>query len=107
MSENPQQNLINPDGTIKMPEAQVAPPPTFGEGRVRTSFNITKDDLVTKIKNKTAELIDLCQEAKKEALAREDKNQEWKGETARLYAQAQTEYESAGHWAVKGATAHL
>lgn len=83
----------------------VAPPPTLGEGRVRIDFNVAKDDLVTLLKKKTAELIDLCEEAKKAALAREDKNDWWKQKTAREYSQAQTEYESAGHWAVKGATA--
>ena len=84
---------------------QVAPMPTLGESRVRVSFNTHNDDLVTIIKQKTAELIDLCEEAKKAALARDDKNDWWKNKTAREYSQAQTEYESAAHWAVKGATA--
>jgi hypothetical protein len=88
-----------------MTEQNVAPMPTLGESRVRVSFNTNNDDLVTMIKQKTAELIDLCESAKKAAIAREDKNDWWKNKTAREYSQAQTEYESAGHWAVKGATA--
>lgn len=83
----------------------VAPAPTLGEERVRISFNTNKDDLVTLIKKKTAELIDLCETAKQYAMVRDDKNLNWKNKTAREYSQAQTEYESAAHWAVKGATA--
>jgi hypothetical protein len=83
----------------------VAPAPTLGEERVRVSFNTNKSDLVTLIKQKTAELIDLCEQAKQEALNRDDKNDHWKEKTAREYDKALDEYESAAHWAVKGATA--
>jgi hypothetical protein len=83
----------------------VAPAPTLGEERVRISFNTQKSDLVTLIKQKTAELIDLCEQAKREARNRTDKNDNWKAKTEREFDKAQEEYESAAHWAVKGATA--
>lgn len=64
---------------------------TIGEKRVRTDFNTTNSDVVAQIKQKTAELINLC-----ETLKEKD------GRAASI---AQTEYESAAHWAVKAATA--
>lgn len=64
---------------------------TLGEYRVRVTFNPSKSDIVSQIKQKTAELIDLVDTLK-------DKD-------ARLVALAQTEFESAAGWAVKAATA--
>lgn len=64
---------------------------TTGEQRVRTAFNPSQDGIVDQIKQKTAELINLCEELK-------DKD-------PRLASLAMTEYESAGMWAVKAATA--
>ncbi len=64
---------------------------TIGEKRVRTDFNVSSDDLVTKIKNKSAELIDIVEEIK--------------AKDPRLAALAQTHYEDAAMWAVKLATA--
>ncbi len=64
---------------------------TVGEQRVRTDFNVNGSDLVTQIKQKSAELIDLC-----ETLKVKD---------GRLASLAQTSYEEAGMWAVKAATA--
>lgn len=64
---------------------------TVGEQRVRTSFNVSGSDEVTRIKNATAELIDLC-----EGLKSKD---------GRLASLAQTTYEEAAMWAVKAATA--
>lgn len=64
---------------------------TIGEKRVRTEFNPSKDGIVDQIKQKTAELINLC-----ETLKEKD---------ARLAATAQTAYEDAAMWAVKAATA--
>jgi hypothetical protein len=64
---------------------------TIGEQRVRTTFNPSQDDVVSQIKQKTAELINLC-----ETLKEKD---------GRLASVAQTEYESAAMWAVKAATA--
>lgn len=64
---------------------------TVGEDRVRTKFNPSADSAIDKIKQKTAELIDLC-----EGLKSKD---------ARLASLAQTHYEDAAMWAVKAATA--
>jgi hypothetical protein len=66
---------------------------TIGEQRVRVSFNVKNDNLVTELKIKTAELIDIC-----EALKKQD---------ARLASLAQTSYEEAAMWAVKAATTSL
>lgn len=64
---------------------------TIGEDRVRTQFNPSNDSLVDQIKQKSAELIDLC-----EGLKAKD---------PRLASLAQTHYEDAAMWAVKAATA--
>jgi hypothetical protein len=63
---------------------------TIGEDRVRIKFNPSADGMVDKIKQKSAELIDLC-----ETLKEKD---------ARLAALAQTHFEDAAMWAVKAAT---
>jgi hypothetical protein len=64
---------------------------TVGETRVRTDFNVSGDSTVDKIKQKTAELINLC-----EGLKTKD---------ARTASIAQTEFETAAMYAVKAATA--
>jgi len=64
---------------------------TLGEDRVRVKFNPSADGIVDQIKQKTAELIDLCETIK-------DKD-------PRLVALAMTHYEDAAMWAVKAATA--
>lgn len=64
---------------------------TIGEQRVRTEFNPSKDDVVSQIKQKSAELINLCEELK--------------AKDGRLASLAQTTYEEAAMWAVKAATA--
>ena len=64
---------------------------TIGESRVRTTFNPSADGTVDQIKQKTAELINLCEELK--------------GKDGRLASLAQTSYEEAAMWAVKAATA--
>lgn len=64
---------------------------TLGQKRVRTSFNPSTENMVDVIKQKTAELIDLCEEIR-------DKD-------PRLVSLAQTHYEDAAMWAVKAATA--
>ncbi len=90
------------------PTNTVAPAPTLGESRVRTKFNVSDDKTqrsnVDAIKQESASLIDFCETGKQETLAREDKNQGWKNETARLWSLAQTAYEEAAMWAVKAAT---
>lgn len=69
---------------------------TLGESRVRTSFNPANASLVDSIKQKTAELIDLVNNI--------DNKDGSVGEFIRIKSLAMTEYESAGHWAVKAAT---
>lgn len=63
---------------------------SIGEDRVRTKFNLSADSLVDQIKQKSAELIDLCEDLKRK--------------DARLASMAQTSYEEAAMWAVKAAT---
>jgi hypothetical protein len=64
---------------------------TIGEKRVRTEFNPSSDSTVDQIKQKTAELINLCETIKEK--------------DPRLASLAQTSYEEAAMWAVKAATA--
>ena len=63
---------------------------TIGEERVRVRFNPEESGNVQLIKQKTAELIDLCEE--------------FKSLNPRIAAIAQTTYEDAAMWAVKAAT---
>ena len=63
---------------------------SLGAERVRETFNPSKDDMVTKLKRYTADLIDLCEELKHVE--------------PRLASLAQTAYEEAAMWAVKAAT---
>ncbi len=63
----------------------------IGEYRVRANFNPSEDNIVDQIKQKTAELINMCEQLK--------------NKDARLASLAQTEYENAAMWAVKAATA--
>lgn len=70
---------------------------TFGEKRVRANFNPSNDSVVDQIKSKTAELIDLCESTKKAHPS----------EQSRVLSLAQTAYEEAAMWAVKGATANI
>jgi hypothetical protein len=64
---------------------------SLGEKRVRTGFNVSGSSIVDEIKQKSAELINLC-----ELLKEKD---------GRLASLAQTSYEEAAMWAVKAATA--
>jgi hypothetical protein len=72
---------------------------SLGEDRVRIKFNPTANDLVSEIKQKAAELIDLCEEAKNSTPGTRER-----GEEARLWALAQTGFEDGAMWAVKAAT---
>lgn len=81
---------------------------TVGEQRVRTSFNPSQTDTVAKIKQKSAELINLCEELKVSKVKSGEislEEQLNKGEFLRLVSLAQTAYEEAAMWAVKAATA--
>lgn len=64
---------------------------TIGETRVRTDFNPSNNSTIDLIKQKSAELINLCEELKEK--------------DARLASLAQKSYEEAAMWAVKAATA--
>ena len=64
---------------------------TLGEERVITTFNPSQKPEVNFIKERTAELIDYCEQIKLP-------NPRWA-------ALAQTAYEEAAMWAVKAATA--
>ena len=81
---------------------------TVGEQRVRTSFNPSQTDVVAQIKQKSAELINLCEELKVSKITSGEVSLEEqlnKGEFLRLVSLAQTSYEEAAMWAVKAATA--
>ena len=67
---------------------------TIGEKRVRTSFNVSNDNFVHRIKNETASLINQIDSLKDSS----------EPEKIRLISLAQTAYEEAAMWAVKAAT---
>jgi len=65
---------------------------TEGEWRVGVTFNPSNNEWVDEVKRATAELIDLLEEMKS------------KSNDPRSLAKAQTDYEQAAMWAVKGIT---
>jgi hypothetical protein len=67
---------------------------TIGEKRVRTSFNVSNDNFIDRIKNETASLINQLDSLKDGS----------EPEKFRLISLAQTAYEEAAMWAVKAAT---
>lgn len=69
---------------------------SIGQDRVRIKFNPSDNTTVSQIKQKSAELIDLCDKLKGEGSA--------DGEHQRLWSLAMTHYEDAAMWAVKAAT---
>ena len=71
---------------------------TIGEQRVRTSFNPSQTNGVDVLKQKSAELINLCEDLKPKD------GSMMSGEKARLISLAQTAYEEAAMWAVKAVT---
>lgn len=85
---------------------------TLGERRVRTNFNPANTGIVDQIKQKSAELIDICAAIKNDDAVSEQGStmnpgdfHAAYGEKHRLLALAQTAYEEAAMWAVKAATA--
>lgn len=68
---------------------------TLGQMRVRAKFNPSESPVVTAIKEKTAELIDLVEHGRADTTL---------SEKHRLISLAQTAYEEAAMWAVKAAT---
>lgn len=75
------------------------PAGSLGASRVREDFNPSKNDLVTKIKRYSADLIDLCNDESGKIGGRPGD-----GEAIRLWSLAMTHYEDAAMWAVKAAT---
>ncbi len=73
------------------------PAGSLGAQRVREDFNPSKNDLVTRIKRYTADLIDIC-------VTEQDKAAQYENEERRLWSLAMTHYEEAAMWAVKAAT---
>jgi len=71
---------------------------SIGEDRVRIKFNPSDDSLVAQIKQKSAELINLCEKMKDGVQS---------NEKIRCCSLAQTHYEDAAMWAVKAATAEV
>jgi hypothetical protein len=71
---------------------------SLGEDRVRVKFNPSDNSLVSQIKQKTAELIDLCEQYRRTPGINDNP------EIVRLLALAQTHYETAVMYAVKAAT---
>jgi len=63
---------------------------SIGTDRVRLSFNPSGDSMVDRLKKKTAELIDLCEELK--------------AKEPRLAQLAQNRFKEAAMWATKAAT---
>lgn len=72
---------------------------TLGEKRVRTTFNPSSDDIVQKIKDNSADLINMVS-----MINYSKDDAETTRERARLVALALTNYEQAAMWAVKAAT---
>ena len=70
---------------------------TLGQRRVKADFNPAKNDLVDQIKNKSAELIDLCEQMR----LNQGGDIIFSGEKHRLISIAQTEIETACMYAVK------
>lgn len=73
---------------------------TIGEQRVRTDFNVGGDNYIDLLKIKSAELIDLVNEAASKPSWDDATLGEWK----RLKSLAMTAYEEAAMYAVKAAT---
>lgn len=69
---------------------------SLGEDRVRVKFNPSQTTLVDQIKQKSAELIDLCQDLKGAPVEN--------SERARCASLAQTYFETGAMYAVKAAT---
>jgi len=76
-------------------EAQTGREMTYGEKAVGLTFNPSGDVKVQLIKQKYAELIDVCNDLRTEA---------GQGEKGRLLSVAITEAQGAQMWAVKGIT---
>jgi hypothetical protein len=81
-----------------MNTTETSNPKSLGECRVRVEFNPSAVGNVNFIKEKSAELINVCDDLKPK------EGEEVFPEKLRLIALAQTAYEEAAMWAVKAAT---
>lgn len=70
---------------------------TLGQRRVKAEFNPAKNDLVSQIKNKSAELIDLLESMRSAGTQAEKAS----GEKHRIISLAQTNIETACMYGVK------
>ena len=77
---------------------------TLGEQRVRVNFNPSQVDLVSQIKQKSAELINVIDSLKEKWHDEHPGASVAPGEMLRSISLAQTAYEEAAMWAVKAAT---
>ena len=73
---------------------------TLGEKRVRVEFNSSNDEYIHLLKQKSAELIDLVNQAASHPNWDDETLKEW----LRLKALAMTSFEEGAMWAVKAAT---
>ena len=73
---------------------------TLGEKRVRVEFNVNNDEYIHLLKQKSAELINLVDQATNRPSWNDETLREW----LRLKALAMTSIEEAAMWAVKAAT---
>ena len=73
---------------------------TLGEKRVRVEFNVNNDEYIHLLKQKSAELINLVDQAVNHPSWDDETLREW----LRLKALAMTSIEEAAMWAVKAAT---
>lgn len=94
--------------TQELQETIAQPQHTFGQNLVRVGLHHKQDHIVTKIKMKTAELIDLLEVVKKDSAAQTyvttDAEMNVHIDTVRLTHEAQKQYEQACMWAVKAVT---
>ena len=72
---------------------------TFGEQAVGLTFNPGGDEIVNKVKELYAQIIDICDD-----LRTEGPEEKISGERKRLLSVAITEAQTAQMWAVKGIT---
>lgn len=87
--------------TGQPPPTPPTPPPTLGQSRVRLSFNPSANPNVENIKMRAADLIDLCEDFKVKGVMADSGPD---SEKNRLLSLAQTHFEDAAMWAVKGVT---
>jgi len=84
----------------------IMPNQTLGEQRVRVSFNPSQEDVVSQIKQKTAELIDLMAAMHNDIVSKDVYTHDITefNESLRLIDKAQSAYELGAMWAAKAAT---